>query len=111
MNLITDSRGDVLLVTVKEARIDAASAIQFKDTMRNVPDSGEKRIVLDISEVTYLDSSGLGAIVAAMKHFGSSRPLEISGPTPTVAKVFRLTRMDTIFKIYPDLDAAMSQAA
>ncbi len=55
-----------------EPRIDAAVAIQFKDAMRAATDGGPDRVILDLSGVDFIDSSGLGAIVAAMKHLGAT---------------------------------------
>ncbi len=100
MNLLTERRGDMLVVTVAEDRIDAAVAIQFKDRMRQTLGDGSARVVLDLSRVAFLDSSGLGAVVAVMKVLGPDRRLELAGLTPTVQKVFRLTRMDGVFTIH-----------
>jgi anti-sigma B factor antagonist len=94
-----------------EDRIDAASAIQFKERMRDVVGTGGQRVVLDLARVQFLDSSGLGAIVAVRKLLGPDRVMELSGLTPTVEKVFRLTRMDTIFTIHPSLEVAVAHAA
>ena len=80
------------LITVNEARIDAAVAIQFKDSLRQLAGDEPPRIVLDMAQVQFLDSSGLGAVVAAMKQLGAARKLELAGLTPTVDKVFHLTR-------------------
>ncbi len=52
---------------------------------------GDSRVILDLSSVKFIDSSGLGAIVAAMKQLGSGRRLDLAGLTPVVEKVFRLT--------------------
>ena len=110
MQLQTQTRPRVLSVLVMEDRIDAASAIQFKERMRDLTQGGDQRVVLDLARVQFLDSSGLGAIVAVKKLLGPDRALELSGLTPTVEKVFRLTRMDTIFTIHPSHDAALSHA-
>jgi anti-sigma B factor antagonist len=111
MNLQTQTRPKVLSVLVMEDRIDAASAIQFKERMRDLTEGGDQRVVLDLARVQFLDSSGLGAIVAVRKLLGADRALELAGLTPTVEKVFRLTRMDTIFTIHPSLEVAIAQAA
>ncbi|SMH43323.1 STAS domain-containing protein [Maritimibacter sp. HL-12] len=103
MELVCHDSTELRVIEVAESRIDAAVAIQFKDRMRTLSDDGPMRVILDLSRVTFLDSSGLGAVVAAMKQMGSGRRLELAGLTPTVAKVFRLTRMDTVFTIHPDL--------
>ena len=110
MELVADCQGDLLIVTAMENRIDAAGAIQFKDRMRDIVKVPARRVLLDLSRVGFLDSSGLGAVVAVMKLLGPERKLELVGLTPTVAKVFRLTRMDTIFTIHPALPEGLRHA-
>lgn len=107
MHLRSRSEENLQVVSVLENRIDAAVAIEFKDAMRASTDGGSETVVLDLSEVQFIDSSGLGAIVAAMKHMGQSRKLALAGLTPTVEKVFRLTRMDSVFSVFPTLDGAL----
>lgn len=103
MELEVDRRGDAIVVRVPEARIDAMVAIPFKEAMRQATDGPEARIVLDLGRVTFLDSSGLGAVVWAMKFLAPDRRLELAALTPPVAKVFRLTRLDSIFTIHPEV--------
>jgi len=110
MELQAEERGGALVVHVLQDRIDAASAIQFKDRMRDVTQGGLMRVVLDLSQVGFLDSSGLGAVVAVRKTLGPDRVLELAGLTPSVQKVFRLTRMDTIFRIHDDLPDGLRDA-
>lgn len=100
MDMATERLGDTLLVRVTEPRLDAAIAIQFKEAMRALAADGPPRVVLDLGQVGFLDSSGLGAVVAVMKALGPGRQLELAALTPPVARVFRLTRMDTIFTIH-----------
>lgn len=109
MNLTSTTDGERRIITVNEARIDAAVALAFKDRMREETKSGPSLVVLDLHQVQFVDSSGLGAIVAAMKALGQNRTLALAGLTPTVEKVFRLTRMDTVFPLYATLDEALSQ--
>jgi len=96
------------VVSVNELRIDASVAIQFKDRMREETENGETRVILDLSRVDFIDSSGLGAIVAAMKQLGTDRRLDLAGLNPNVDKVFRLTRMDTVFTLHRDLSDAFT---
>lgn len=109
MELRSRSVDNLQVVSVLENRIDAAVAIEFKDAMRASTEGGSDTVVLDLSEVQFIDSSGLGAIVASMKHMGDSRKLALAGLTPTVEKVFRLTRMDSVFSVFATLDGAMSE--
>lgn len=103
MQLATERRGDALVVRVEEPRIDAAVAIQFKDAMREATRAPGTPVMLDLSRVDFVDSSGLGALVTARKYLSAEqRPLELAGMTPPVAKVLRLTRMDSVFTLHAD---------
>ncbi len=98
---------DTLVITVEAPRIDAAAAIRFKDLMREYCASAPARIILDLAQVDFVDSSGLGAIVASMKQLSEGQVLELATLSPTVEKVFRLTRMDTVFRIHEDAGSAL----
>lgn len=109
MELFADYDGGALVVTALGDRIDAAGAIHFKDRMRELTQQPSDRVILDLSRVAFLDSSGLGAVVAVMKALGPDRKLELAGLTPTVLKVFRLTRMDSVFTIHTSVPGSMRQ--
>jgi anti-sigma B factor antagonist len=68
--LSTELRNNVLVVHVAEKRVDASKAPVFKDEMTKCIDSGQNQIVLDLSGVDFIDSSGLGAIVSCLKRIG-----------------------------------------
>ena len=111
MNLITKTQNGILVLTPDSNRIDAAGAIHLKDQFRVATEGTTGRVVMDLSAVEFMDSSGLGAVVSALKLL-KGRRLELAGLTPVVAKVFKLTRMDQVFTIHtaladiiPDSDA------
>jgi len=108
MNILSKTKESYSIITVQEDRIDAAAAIRFKDVVRNQIEDAPNRIILDLSQVEFIDSSGLGAIVATMKLIGPDRTMELAGLTPAVAKVFKLTRMDMVFKLHASLDDALT---
>ncbi len=113
MELTSKKEPKLLIVTVQDTRIDAASALRFKDEMRRVAEGGKDPVLLDLHHVEFIDSSGLGAIVATMKLLAPARQLVLAGFTPTVEKVFKLTRMDTVFRVHTrveDAVAAMQEA-
>ncbi|EPX79740.1 STAS domain-containing protein [Salipiger mucosus] len=106
MDVTTHESDGLQVIRVEEARIDAAVAIQFKDRVRAAVAPGARRVVLDLGAVQFIDSSGLGAIVAAMKAMGEGQRLDLAGLTPMVDRVFRLTRMDAIFVIHDSVEGA-----
>ena len=101
MNIETRLTEEGLVVRPLESRLDAAGAVQFKDAIRMLVPGAPDRLILDLGRVTFLDSSGLGAVVGVMKLLGPDRRLELANLNPALAKVFTLTRMDRIFTIHP----------
>jgi anti-sigma B factor antagonist len=110
MNLTFEAGHGALIVRVDEDRIDAAVAIQFKDRMRELAAGGEGPVILDLSRVNFVDSSGLGAIVAVMKFLAPARRLDLAALAPNVGRVFRLTRMDGVFRILAEAPPAAGPA-
>ena len=107
MNLTSTTEGSRKIVTVNGPRIDAAVAVAFKESMR-VETKDTPQIILNLEQVEFVDSSGLGAIVAAMKAMGAPKAMALAGLTPTLEKVFRLTRMDSVFPLFDSLDDALA---
>ncbi|MEM7520351.1 MAG: STAS domain-containing protein [Pseudomonadota bacterium] len=108
MKLTIKTEGDCTIATVHAARIDAPSAVDFKEAMRAQTQGVKGRVLLDLSNVTFIDSSGLGAIVATMKMLAPDRKLVLAGFNPAVEKVFQLTRMDTVFEMFGTVDEAVN---
>lgn len=111
MNLRSETRGACLVITVDADRIDAATAVQFKDEMRRVITDSAERVLLDMGAVESIDSSGLGAIVSIMKYLGADRRLELAHLSPKVQTVLRLTRMDAVIAIHDNMDGVVEPEA
>ncbi len=111
MTLTSTNTAEIRIVTVNSDRIDAASAIRFKEEMRAQTADPPARVILNLAPVDFIDSSGLGAIVATMKQLQSGSRMDLAGLAPNVEKVFRLTRMDTVFALYPTLADALDGVA
>lgn len=107
MELSTQAEDSKYVVTVMEERIDAAVALSFKEAMRRATEPAGEIVVLDLEKVNFIDSSGLGALVATMKYLAPDRTLVLAGMTPPVEKVFQLTRMDTVFTLYKTREDAL----
>ena len=99
MELIATTDSDGQRIVVTETRLDAAVATEFKDAVRRAMQGGTGPVTLDLSQVLFMDSSGLGAVIAVLKLMPQGRALRLSGLTPNVARVFHLTRMDSVFTI------------
>lgn len=111
MDFVAERQGGDLVVRVSENRVDAAVAVRFKEQMRDHFSGDHARVILDLSHVEFLDSSGLGAVVAVLKEVPDGKSFCLAGLTSNVEKVFRLTRMDTVFTIYPSVELAREGVA
>ncbi|MFT4012073.1 MAG: STAS domain-containing protein [Paracoccus sp. (in: a-proteobacteria)] len=98
-----------ICIRVEERRLDAAIATAFKDRVRSLAAHAGAQVRLDLSSVEFMDSSGLGAIIAIYKSISPGRCFELVGLTPNVERVFHLTRMDTVLTILPAAAPALQQ--
>jgi len=100
--------GNVLVAKVLDGRIAADVAPRLKSQLADYMSQGNRSIVLDLGSVSFIDSSGLGALVASLKSMGKDGDLVVSSAQGTVASMFKLTRMDKVFRMYATSDAAVA---
>jgi anti-sigma B factor antagonist len=97
---IEESRdGEVLIVEPKVVRLDAQQAIGFKESLLRLIEGGDRQLILDLNTVEFMDSSGLGAVVAVLKRLGFHGVLVICSAHVAVSELFRLTRMDKVIQL------------
>lgn len=100
-----------LVLKIMDTRFGADKATGFKEEMIRRIKAGERRILLDLSRVDFIDSSGLGAILSVLKLMGKGGDLIICAPTEAVASMFKLTRMDRVFSIHKTAEMAAAASA
>jgi anti-anti-sigma factor len=99
------------IVRVREQRLDAALTQDFKAYVFNILDGGCFNIGLDISDVTFVDSTGLGVLVALLNRIGQDGTLLLWNIAPTVKSVLELTQLYKVFDIYETEEDALAQFA
>ena len=91
--------GEVAIVAVRGA-IDLFTAPEFKEGLLGVVERGASRVVLDLTETSFLDSSALAVLLSARKRLaGRAGELAIAGLNPDLRTTFRLTGLDQLFAI------------
>jgi|GEM_PF-242884 len=95
------------LVTV-EGELDLASAPSLKWTLTDVVRAGARRRVVDLSPVTFIDSTALGVLVAVHRSLPVGSRLALAGAEAEVLNIFELTGLDSTFDMYPTLDDALA---
>ena len=104
----TDDVGVVIL----EGEIDIYSAPEFKEVLVNGIEGGAKRVIVDLSGVTFIDSTALGVLVSGAKRV---RPrngnLDIVCTDENIIRIFEITGLDRIFGIFPSRGEALKAAS
>lgn len=110
MNLDFEVVGDVLVVAPRHKRLDASVADSLKQRLRNFVEQGHSKLVLDLEKVQFMDSSGLTVIISTLKALDNREgELVVCGVNDNLGSLFHLTRLDRVFRIFPD-SALASQA-
>jgi len=91
---------NVFIVKILDKRLDASIASDFKEKMSDLIRNGNHTILLNISDVDFIDSTGLGAIVSSLKMLGEKGNIGICEIKDTVMRMFKLTRMNKVFPMF-----------
>lgn len=98
---------DITAIRPGVERLTAANATGFKGEVVALIEAGQSQLIVDFSSVSFLDSSGLGALVGILKKIGHRGDLLVCGLSGDVDQMFRVSRMDRVFAIHRDVDAAI----
>lgn len=91
-----------------EGQVDLYSAPEFKDCIARVLDEGKTRIIIDLSEVTFMDSTGLGVLVGCLKRIRASNGmLSLVVRDYDIERLLELTGLDRSFRIHRTRDDAL----
>lgn len=97
-------------VIIMDGRLDAAQAKEFKNLVNTLVDGGRIKLIIDMAKVDFVDSSGLGSLVGALKLVNNrGGDIKIVSPRPEVRTIFELTRLHRIFDMFETLDIALNQ--
>jgi len=87
--------------------IDSLSAGLIKDKIQNQIESKVFNIIIDLTQVKFMDSAGLGVLVSGLKLCSKNGgDLVLVGLTENVRELFHITRLDTVFKMFPNRHTA-----
>ncbi|MFK5925659.1 MAG: STAS domain-containing protein [Desulfuromusa sp.] len=109
MQLKMTEQGDIVIINVEEERMDAYNSGDLKEQMLQLFDEGKCSLVIDLSTVRFIDSSGLGALVSGFKNASAREgSLKLCCLQPQVRSMFELTRLHRVFEIFPSQDEALA---
>lgn len=108
MSYSVDREGDVTVLEV-EGELVVGNRRELKDEVLSRLGEGDDKFVVDFEDASYIDSSGLGVLVSLSKRIREQGgELRLAGLDDDLRTLFELTRLDTLFQIADDRNAALA---
>jgi anti-sigma B factor antagonist len=108
MNLDITEHGTTSAVLVLNGRLNLVSSPMLREAVADVIAAGRTLVVVDLGAVSFVDSSGLGALVAGLKTArAAGGDLRMADAPEQVASVLRLTNLDRVLRVHPTVEAAL----
>lgn len=108
MNIETREINGILIIQPMEKRIDASNALEFKAAMMEIVGNGYVNLVVNLSNLEFIDSSGLGVLVSIMKTISGRGEVKLCEAAGDVESIFELTRLDQIFSFFHSESEALN---
>ncbi len=103
-----DRNGGDMIVRVA-GDVNSQVSSQFQDEMQDLMDEKPTRVVVDLSAVVYLDSSGLASLVKVLGRSKKDKiALVLASPNKMIRGVFEVTRLDSVFDLRDTVDEALA---
>ena len=111
LSVSSTEQGDITVVHVA-GEIDVYTAPLLREVLDKQVAAGRIDLVVDLQEVTFMDSTGLGGRVGRLKLVrGQSGTLRIVTAEDRILKVFKITGLDKVFHIYPSIEDATAASS
>jgi anti-sigma B factor antagonist len=108
LGMTTSTVGEATVLSLA-GEIDIQSAPGLVSRLEELDSEGARRVVVDLSAVDFLDSSALGALIAAHRSIsGAGRSLCVACPKPHISKIFRITRVSDVIDLYDSVEDAVA---
>jgi anti-sigma B factor antagonist len=102
----TEEKGRFTVIYLEESKIGVENIAKVKKDILDAVVSAKDAVIIDFSKVDYLDSSGMGMLLSLQKK-SQGKELRLCGLNDAVSNLLKLTKLDTIFKIYSTVDEAL----
>jgi anti-sigma B factor antagonist len=108
LTLDSGAEGAAAIVTVV-GEVDVYSAPALGDRIDALLADGRRWVVIDLDRVDFIDSTGIGVLVAGLNRLRSvGGRLDLAGPSNRVVKLLRITNLDEVFSLYASVEEAVA---
>ena len=99
---------DGIQVLEVAGEIDVYTAPQFKDAVNNIMATGQKHLIINMSNISYMDSSGFGTLLSATKRLRpAGGTVNLVGCNRSIERILQITRLNTIFATHENVNDAI----
>jgi anti-sigma B factor antagonist len=109
MQFEISNQADYSIININELRMDASLAPAFKDFCSSNMQEVSTPIIIDLSHIRFMDSSGLGALIFCLKQTGDQYPVVLIGANESVCDLLELTSMHKLFLIEASVETALAK--
>lgn len=108
MNLKFENKGDVVVCCV-DGEVDINTSPSIKKTFDKAMQKKSDRVIINLKNVTYVDSSGLATLVEILKNMRQyGGKLKLCNLSPKIKSLFEITKLEKLFDIQPDEEEAIA---
>ena len=112
MIIFREKRGETTVLKLQGVVKLGESATQFSEFLEKVLNEDDGPVLLDFERIDTLDSTGLGELIGYLQRFEErQRKMAIVKPKDRIVALLRLTRLDTLIRIFPDEASALDYLA
>lgn len=108
MEIKEEKRGDIIIIAFN-GRLDANTSPGVEERLMDILDQGERRLVIDFSNLTYISSAGLRVLVSLAKNIQKTEgKLALAALNKHIQEIFTIAGFTSIFSIHPSCDGAVA---
>lgn len=109
MKVIPKEREGIKIFEI-HGEIDAEHAAALKKALQPVKQEDKQKVILDLAQVHFIDSTGLGILISLMRHLKEQEgQLVLCGLSSEVSSIFEMTRLFRVFDVSSNLEQALKK--
>ena len=108
MRLSTEKQGDILLIALKGKIMGGPESAQFHEQLKQAIARGERKVVLDLGGVEWMNSSGLGLLISGLTTLrNAGGEMKLARSTDKIQSLLVITKLNTVFESHETVEAAV----
>jgi anti-sigma B factor antagonist len=108
MKLSTEKKGDVLIFALKGKIMGGPESAQFHEQLKQAISHGERKVILDLGGVEWMNSSGLGLLISGFTTLrNAGGEMKLARSTDKIQSLLVITKLNTVFEAHDTIEAAL----